>query len=37
MLTRDIVTYLDGLRYFIGMSEQKAIAQFRTYLDQLDT
>ena len=36
MLTRDIVAYLDGLHYFIGMSEQKAIAQFRTYLDQLD-
>ena len=37
MLPRDIVAYLDGLRYFIGMAEQKAINQFRTYLAQLDT
>jgi len=37
MLPRDIVEYLDGLSYFIGMSEQKAINQFRTYLAQLDT
>lgn len=36
MLPRDIVAYLDGLRYFIGMAEQKAINQFRTYLAQLD-
>jgi chorismate dehydratase len=35
MRPRDIVEYLDGLRYFIGMSEQKAIDQFRTYLAQL--
>src|SRR5215813_2157256 len=35
MLPRDIVTYLDGLRYFIGMAEQKAINQFRTYVAQL--
>ena len=35
MLPRDIVAYLDGLRYFIGMAEQKAINQFRTYLAQL--
>ena len=35
MRTRDIVEYIDGLSYFIGMSEQKAINQFRTYLDQL--
>jgi len=37
MLPRDIVEYLDGLSYFIGMAEQKAINQFRTYLAQLDT
>jgi predicted solute-binding protein len=30
-----MVEYLDGLSYFVGMSEQKAIDQFRTYLDQL--
>jgi chorismate dehydratase len=35
MRPRDVVEYLDGVRYFIGMSEQKAIDQFRTYLDQL--
>jgi len=37
MLPRDIFEYLDGLKYFIGMAEQKAINQFRKYLDQLDT
>jgi predicted solute-binding protein len=36
MRPRDIVAYLDGLRYFIGMSEQKAIDQFRTYVDQIE-
>ena len=36
MRPRDMVAYLDGLRYFIGMAEQKAINQFRTYLAQLD-
>jgi chorismate dehydratase len=35
MRPRDIVEYIDGLSYFIGMSEQKAIDQFRKYLDQL--
>jgi predicted solute-binding protein len=35
MRPRDIVEYLDGLRYFIGMSEQKAIDQFRQYLGEL--
>jgi chorismate dehydratase len=35
MRPRDIVRYIDGRRYFIGMSEQKAIERFRTYLDQL--
>ena len=35
MRPRDMVAYLDGLRYFIGMAEQKAINQFRTYLAQL--
>jgi chorismate dehydratase len=35
MRPRDIVEYLDGLRYFIGVPEQKAIDRFRIYLDQL--
>jgi chorismate dehydratase len=35
MRPRDVVEFLDGLRYFIGMSEQKAIDRFRQYLDQL--
>jgi predicted solute-binding protein len=35
MRPRDMVEYLDGLSYFIGMSEQKAIERFRKYLDQL--
>ena len=35
MRPRDIVEYLDGLSYFIGMSEQKAINRLRAYLDQL--
>ncbi|MBI3326922.1 MAG: menaquinone biosynthesis protein [Nitrospinae bacterium] len=36
MLPRDIVKYIQGLRYYIGMSEQKAIDRFRQYLKQLD-
>jgi chorismate dehydratase len=36
MLPRDIVRYIQGLRYYIGMSEQRAIDQFRQYLEQLD-
>ena len=35
MRPRDIVRYIDGVRYFVGMSEQKAIDQFRKYLNQL--
>ena len=37
MLPRDIVTYIQGLRYHIGHSEQRAIDQFRHYLNQLGT
>ena len=37
MLPRHIVEYLQGIRYFIGLSEQKAIDQFRQYLGQLET
>ena len=36
MLPRDIVTYIQGLRYYIGHAEQRAIEQFRHYLNQLD-
>ena len=36
MLPRDIVTYIQGLRYYIGSGEQRAIDQFRHYLNQLD-
>jgi len=35
MRPRDVVRYIDGVRYFIGMSEQKAIDLFREYLNQL--
>src|SRR5919106_3812243 len=35
MLPRDIVEYIQGIRYYIGLSEQKAIDQFREYLAQL--
>jgi chorismate dehydratase len=36
MLPRDIVAYIQGLRYYIGHAEQRAIEQFRHYLNQLD-
>jgi len=36
MLPRDIVKYIQGLRYYIGLSEQQAIDRFRQYLKQLD-
>jgi chorismate dehydratase len=36
MLPRDIVKYIQGLRYYIGKSEQQAIDRFRQYLQQLD-
>ena len=36
MLPRDIVRYIRGFRYYIGLSEQQAIEQFRSYLQQLD-
>jgi chorismate dehydratase len=35
MRPRDVVEYIDGLRFFIGMSEQKAIDRFRESLDRL--
>jgi chorismate dehydratase len=36
MLPREIVAYVQGLRYYIGSSEQKAIDRFRQYLHQLE-
>ena len=36
MLPRDIVTYIQGFRYYTGKSEQQAIEQFQRYLQQLD-
>jgi predicted solute-binding protein len=35
MLPRDIAVYIQGVRYFMGRSEQQAIEQFRRYLEQL--
>jgi chorismate dehydratase len=35
MLPRDIVTYIQGLRYYMGHAEQLAVEQFRHYMDQL--
>ncbi len=37
MLPRDIIEYVQGLRYYIGMSEQRAIDKFREYSDQLES
>jgi hypothetical protein len=36
MLPRDVVRYIQGLRYYIGLSEQSSIDLFRHYLKQLD-
>jgi len=36
MHPRDILEYTQGIRYFIGVPEQRAIDRFRQYLDQLD-
>lgn len=35
MLPRDVVEYVQGIRYYVGRSEQQAIARFREYLEQL--
>lgn len=35
MLPRDIVTYIQGFRYYIGRAEQQAIEQFQHYVQQL--
>ena len=36
MLPRDITRYVRGFRYYIGLSEQQAMDQFRHYLQQLE-
>ena len=35
MLPRDVVEYVQGIRYYVGRSEQQAIARFREYLEEL--
>jgi hypothetical protein len=35
MLPRDIITYIQGLHYFVGNEEEKAIAQFQVYMQQV--
>jgi len=35
MHPRDLLEYTQGIRYFIGVTEQRAIDRFRDYLDQL--
>jgi chorismate dehydratase len=37
MHPRDILEYTQGIRYFIGVPEQRAIDRFRQYLNQLNT
>jgi chorismate dehydratase len=36
MLPRDIATYIQGFRYYIGRAEQQAIEQFQRYVQQLE-
>lgn len=36
MHPRDILEYTQGIRYFIGVPEQRAMDRFRQYLDQLN-
>lgn len=35
MLPRDVVEYVQGIRYYVGRSEQQSINMFRTYLEEL--
>ena len=35
MLPKDIVKYIQGSRFFMGLSEYKAVNLFRQYLDRL--
>ena len=36
MLAKDIMEYIQGIRYFMGMSEQKSVELFRKYLGQVN-
>jgi chorismate dehydratase len=35
MLPRDIITYIQGLHYYVGLEEEKAIERFHQYLQQV--
>jgi hypothetical protein len=35
MLPRDVMQYIQGFRYFLRMTEQRAIDQFQHYVQQL--
>ena len=35
MMARDIVEYIIGYRYFVGLSERKSIDLFKSYLSKL--
>jgi predicted solute-binding protein len=35
MHPRDILEYTQGIRYFLGVPEQRAIERFKHYLEQL--
>jgi predicted solute-binding protein len=36
MLPREVMQYIQGFRYFLRMTEQRALEQFQHYLKQLD-
>ena len=36
MLPKDIVEYIQGFRFFMGLSEYKAVDRFRQYLDRIE-
>ena len=36
MLAKDIMEYIQGIRYFMGMSEQKSVELFRQYFSQIN-
>ena len=35
MLAKDVMAYIQGIRYYVGLSEQKSIDLFREYMDQI--
>ncbi len=37
MLPRDVVEYVQGIRFYLGMTEQKSIRTFRDYLEQMES